>query len=403
MSTRIALPRYARFGAGALNDVGELVKRLGSSRPAVITDAFLAGNGRAERVMELLRAVDTQPVLFSETVPDPTTDSLDAALQVIREHRADAVIGFGGGSPMDTAKALAVLASNGGQMRDYRAPRSYEGPVLPIIAIPTTAGSGSETTQFTIITDTAADEKMLCPGLSFLPVAAIVDFELTLSMPPRLTADTGIDALTHAVEAYVSRKANPISDALALAAIKTISANLRRAYHDGADRDAREAMMMAATQAGIAFSNSSVALVHGMSRPIGAHFHVAHGLSNAMLFPAVTAFSLHAAPRRYAECARAYGISAVGSDLAVARRFVDKIASLCEELHVPTPRAYGIDKTVWEDKIPIMAQQALDSGSPANNPAVPTNIEIQEIYADVYDDRLVAACRPHDQLTWPAW
>jgi alcohol dehydrogenase class IV len=274
--------------------------------------------------------------------------------------------------------------NNGGQMHDYRAPRNYTGPALPIIAIPTTAGSGSEATQFTVITDTETDEKMLCPGLSFLPVAAIVDFELTLSMPPRLTADTGVDALTHAVEAYVSRKANPVSDAFALTAIKTISANLRRAHHDGTDREAREAMMVAATQAGMAFSNSSVALVHGMSRPIGAHFHVAHGLSNAMLFPAVTAASVHAAPRRYADCARAYGIGDLGTDEAIAKRFVDALAALCGDLDVPTPRSYGIDKSEWEKKIPVMAQQALDSGSPANNPFVPTNAQIQAIYADVY-------------------
>jgi alcohol dehydrogenase len=384
MSTKIALPRYARIGAGAVNDLGEIVQNLGSRRPAVITDAYLAGNGQADRVMTLLRTAGARPVMFSETVPDPTTDSLDAALEVIRDHGADAVIGFGGGSPMDSAKALAVLVNNGGQMHDYRAPRNYAGPALPIIAIPTTAGSGSEATQFTVITDTATDEKMLCPGLSFLPVAAIVDFELTMSMPPRLTADTGVDALTHAVEACVSRKANPVSDAFALTAIKTISANLRRAYHDGTDRVAREAMMVAATQGGMAFSNSSVALVHGMSRPIGAHFHVAHGLSNAMLFPAVTAFSVHAAPRRYAECARAYGIPAEGGDELIAERFVDELASLCEELAVPTPRTYGIDKSAWEDRIPMMAQQALDSGSPANNPVVPTKEQIQAIYTEIY-------------------
>jgi alcohol dehydrogenase class IV len=384
MSTKIALPRYARVGAGAVNDLGEIVHNLGSQRPAVITDAFLASNGLADRVMELLRAAGTHPVVFSETVPDPTTDSLDAALEVIGDHGADAVIGFGGGSPMDSAKALAVLVDNGGQMRDYRAPRNYTGPALPIIAIPTTAGSGSEATQFTVITDTATDEKMLCPGLSFLPVAAIVDFELTMSMPPRLTADTGVDALTHAVEAYVSRKANPVSDAFALAAIKTISTNLRRAYHDGEDRDARAAMMVAATHGGMAFSNSSVALVHGMSRPIGAYFHVAHGLSNAMLFPAVTAFSVPAAPRRYADCARAYGVAAGGSDELIAKRFVDELVSLCHDLKVPTPRTYGIDNSAWESRIPVMAQQALDSGSPANNPVVPTNDQIQEIYTDIY-------------------
>jgi alcohol dehydrogenase class IV len=384
MSTQIAFPRIAKIGGGSLNDLGDVVRTLAVWRPVVVTDKFLVGTGLVDRVVEILTKAGADPLVFSDTVPDPTTDSLDHAMRFIREHRADSVIGFGGGSPMDSAKALAVLATNGGQMRDYRAPHTYTGPALPIIAIPTTAGSGSEATQFTVISDSATDEKMLCPGLSFLPVAAIVDFETTLSMPPRLTADTGVDALTHAVEAYVSRKANAVSDALALAAITTIGKSLRAAYRDGADRDAREAMMAASTQAGMAFSNSSVALVHGMSRPIGAHFHVAHGLSNAMLFPAVTAFSVDAAPQRYAECARAYGMPTDGSDVSVANSFVGELVALCEDLEVPTPRSYGIDEALWREKIPLMASQALASGSPANNPIVPTDAQIEAIYADIY-------------------
>jgi alcohol dehydrogenase class IV len=384
MSTQIAFPRIAKIGGGSLNDLGDVVRTLAVWRPVVVTDKFLVGTGLVDRVVEILTKAGADPLVFSDTVPDPTTDSLDHAMRFIREHRADSVIGFGGGSPMDSAKALAVLATNGGQMRDYRAPHTYTGPALPIIAIPTTAGSGSEATQFTVISDSATDEKMLCPGLSFLPVAAIVDFETTLSMPPRLTADTGVDALTHAVEAYVSRKANAVSDALALAAIATIGKYLRPAYQDGMDRDAREAMMAASTQAGMAFSNSSVALVHGMSRPIGAHFHVAHGLSNAMLFPAVTAFSVDAAPQRYAECARAYGMPTDGSDVSVAKSFVGELVALCEDLEVPTPRSYGIDEALWREKIPLMASQALASGSPANNPIVPTDAQIEEIYADIY-------------------
>jgi len=318
-------------------------------------------------------------------VPDPTTVSLDAGLEAAHEHEPDCVIGFGGGSPMDTAKALAVLVRQGGQMRDYRAPRNYDGPALPIIAIPTTAGSGSEATQFTVITDSDSDEKMLCPGLSFLPIATIVDFELTLSMPPRLTADTGVDALTHAIEAYVSKKANPFSDGLALTAIRTISANLRRAYHDGDDRPAREAMMIAATQAGMAFSNSSVALVHGMSRPIGANFHVAHGLSNAMLLTAVTSFSINSAEHRYAECARAYGVADTHtSDANAAEALVTALTELCAELAVPTPRSYGIDEHEWTERIPLMAEQALASGSPQNNPVVPTSEQIEDLYTAAY-------------------
>ena len=265
MVASLALPRILRVGGGAVGELGDVVAGLGLRRPLLVTDAFLAGTGAAERLMATLRDAGLQPCLFAGTVPDPTTDSLDAGLTVLREHRADSVIGFGGGSPMDTAKALGLLGVQGGRMRDYKAPHANLGPALAVVAVPTTAGSGSEATQFTVITDSATDEKMLCPGPAFLPVAAVIDFELTLSMPSRLTADTGVDALTHAVEAYVSRKANPFSDGLALNAIRTIGHHLRRVYADGGDLKAREAMMLAATQAGIAFSNSSVALVHGMS------------------------------------------------------------------------------------------------------------------------------------------
>lgn len=385
MTANIAFPRYSRIGPGAINELPNVIQSLGLRRPLLVTDAYLTGVGAVDQIVTLLRDAGLTPAVFDRTVPDPNTASLDEGVEAVRAHDADSVIGFGGGSPMDSAKALAVLASQGGPMRKFKAPHSYSGPALPIIAIPTTAGSGSEATQFTIISDSDSEEKMLCPGLSFLPIAAIIDYELTLSMPPRLTADTGVDALAHAVEAYVSRKANPISDAMSLSAIRLISANLRRVYRDGSDRAARETMMAAATQAGIAFSNSSVTLVHGMSRPIGAHFHVAHGLSNAMLFPAVTAYSVSGAPSRYADCARAYGAADTKTtDEVASQRMVQALADLCRDLEVPTPKSYGIDHDTWDRLTPLMAEQAVASGSPANNPIVPSLDDIEKIYAQIY-------------------
>jgi alcohol dehydrogenase class IV len=385
MAANIAFPRYSRIGPGAINELPAVIDSLGLQRPLLVTDGYLTSTGVVDRVVALLQGAGLSPAVFDRTVPDPTTISLDDGVEAIRTHNADSVIGFGGGSPMDSAKALAVLASQGGPMRKFKAPHSYSGPALPIIAIPTTAGSGSEATQFTVISDSDNDEKMLCPGLSFLPIAAIIDYELTMSMPARLTADTGVDALAHAVEAYVSRKANPVSDAMSLSAIRLISANLRRVYRDGSDRDAREAMMAAATQAGMAFSNSSVTLVHGMSRPIGAHFHVAHGLSNAMLFPAVTAYSVAGAPSRYADCARAYGVAdANTTDVIASQNMVDALGALCHDLEVPTPKSYGIDVGTWDRLTPLMAEQAVASGSPANNPIVPSLDDIEAIYAQIY-------------------
>jgi alcohol dehydrogenase class IV len=280
---------------------------------------------------------------------------------------------------------MSVLHANGGQMRDYKVPNEIPQIGLPIIAIPTTAGTGSEVTRFTVITDTETDEKMLVAGLACCPTAAIVDFELTLTMPLRLTADTGIDSLTHAIEAYVSKRASPYTDGLAKNAMGLIAKNIRTACADPANRFAREAMMLGATTAGMAFSNASVALVHGMSRPIGAFFRVPHGLSNAMLLPEITAFSAPAALDRYADCARAMGVAeeGEGSQAAVAR-LLDALRSLNDDLKVPSPKAYGIAKDSYDALLPTMASQALASGSPANNPRVPSSEEIIELYRRVY-------------------
>ncbi|MBT8163128.1 iron-containing alcohol dehydrogenase [Arthrobacter sp. GN70] len=385
MIANIALPRIMKVGGGAISRIGALVAELGSTRPLVVTDSFMLTTGHVDRILAAIEQGGHDGAVFAGVVPDPTTDSLNSGVDAVTAHGADLIIGLGGGSAIDTAKALGILSRQGGQMRDFKAPRNNDGPAVPVVAIPTTAGSGSEATQFSIISDSETQEKMLCAGISFLPQAAVIDYELTLSMPARLTADTGIDALTHAIEAYVSRKANPFSDGFAMAAIRTIGANLRQVYADGSDKKARGEMMLAATQAGIAFSNSSVALVHGMSRPIGAHFHVAHGLANAMLFPAVTQFSVSAAEQRYADCARALGVAASNSsDSYAAEALVEELRALNRDLQVPTPQTFGIDRTAWDEKVPLMAEQALASGSPGNNPLVPDVEQIQDLYAEIY-------------------
>jgi alcohol dehydrogenase class IV len=385
MIAPIALPRILRIGGGALHETGEVLGLLGLSRPLIVTDPMMVKFGLAERLRDILRSAGIAATIFSDTVPEPDSDAVDRARDAVLAGDYDCLIGLGGGSPIDTAKAVAVLARQGGRMRDYKAPQQNSGPALPVIGIPTTAGTGSEATRFTVVTDSETHEKMLCIGQSFLPVAAIVDYELTLSKPPRLTADTGVDALTHAIEAYVSRRANPFSDGFALSAMHGIAANLRRAYTDGSDRAAREALMLGATQAGIAFSNSSVALVHGMSRPIGAHFHVPHGLSNAMLLPVVTAYSASAAERRYADCARAMGLAGTGgSDAAAVAALLEELHALNADLAVPSPRAWGIDPARWDELLPLMATQALASGSPANNPLVPDADTIRTLYSQAW-------------------
>lgn len=385
MTAQISLPRRLRIGAGASSELGAVLADLGLTRPLIVTDAFLAKSGLLAPVEEGLKAAGVTYRIFTGTVPDPTVASVKAGLAFLKEGDHDVVVGIGGGSPMDTAKALAVLAVFGGEIADYKAPHVQDKPGLPIVAVPTTAGTGSEATRFTIVTNEATDEKMLCPGLAYLPVAALIDYELTMGAPKRLTADTALDALTHALEAYVSRRANPFSDGAAEVAMKAIWANLRTVYREPSNRAAREAMMLGASWAGIAFSNASVALVHGMSRPIGAFFHVPHGLSNAMLLAEVTAFSIPGAPVRYAAAARIMGIAAAAdSDVAANAKLVEALASVVADLEVPSPRAYGISKERWFEVMETMAEQALASGSPGNNPRIPTSGEIVELYTRLW-------------------
>lgn len=385
MNFTISSPRQVLVGGGVIGRVAETLATFGLSRPLVVSDPFMVSSGLIQSCLAPLETAGIPVAVFSDTVPEPVDTVIAAGAEVIRRGDFDCLIGFGGGSPIDTAKAMAILAAGGGAMADYKVPHQADLEALPVIAIPTTAGTGTEVTRFTVITDTARDEKMLIAGLAALPLAALVDYELTFSVPPRTTADTGVDSFTHALEAFVSRRANPYSDSMALAAMRLIGGNLRRVYREPKNAAAREAMMLGATLAGLAFSNSSVALVHGMSRPIGAHFHVPHGLSNAMLLPAVTRYGLSHALARYAEAARVAGFAAAGeSDEAAAEALAAGLVTLNEDLGVPGPRQYGIDEAAWNAKLDLMAAQALASGSPGNNPRVPEAGEIVTLYREVW-------------------
>ena len=378
-------PRLTLVGGGSVGQVADVLRRLGLGRPLVVTDPHMVASGLLRRCLDPLEAAGIAAPVFSDTVSDPTDTVVQAGVARMRAGNFDCLIGFGGGSSIDTAKAMGLLALGDAPMSAYKVPASPDRAALPVIAIPTTAGTGSEATRVTVVTDTARDEKMLIMGLGCLPLAAIVDYELTFSLPKRITADTGIDSLTHALEAYVSRRANPVTDGWALASMGLIGAHLHTAYREPRNEAAREAMMLGAMLGGLAFSNASVALVHGMSRPIGAHFHVPHGLSNAMLLPAVTRFSVAAAPGRYAAAARQIGLAgAADDDDTACARLVEGLAALTAELEVPSPRAYGVAPAAWEERLDVMAEQALGSGSPANNPRVPDRAEIVALYRAVY-------------------
>lgn len=384
--TTITLPRTLLVGGGVLNQLPTVLQELSCQRALLVTDAMMVTLGHANRIQKLLAEHHISCDVFADTIPEPTSASIQAGVATVSQGNYDALIALGGGSPMDSAKAMAILGKLGGPIRDYAFPVQVNTPGLPLIAIPTTAGTGSEVTRFTIITDEKNDEKLLCIGTAFVPTAALIDYELTLSVPARTTADTGIDAMTHAIEAYVSRKANAYSDSQALAAMRLLGPNLKHAYDNGNNHEARAAMMLGSTLAGIAFSAASVALVHGMSRPIGAFFHVPHGLSNAMLLPTITAYSLSAAPVRYADCARALGFASEHDHTDIAnQKLLDMLCALNTHLQVPSLAQYGIDKARFIELIPTMAEQAIASGSPNNNPRIPSQPEMEQLYQQLWD------------------
>jgi alcohol dehydrogenase class IV len=383
MAATIVSPKMLLIGGGAVREIAGVLAKLGRRSPLIVTDPFMQSSGMLARVTAPLDEAKIKWQAFAETVSDPTDTAIEAGVAKLRAGSFDVLVAIGGGSPIDTAKGMAILASGGGKMRDYKVPFAADRAELPVVAIPTTAGTGSEVTRFTVVNDTQNDEKMLIAGLGCLPAAALVDYELTMALPKPMTGSTGMDALTHALEAYVSKKANPYSDQMALAAVGLLARNIRTAYGKPGDRAAREAMMLGATFAGLAFSNASVALVHGMARPIGAFFHVHHGTSIAMLLPAVTAYSAEGAPGRYASAARAMGLAG-GNDAEAVRALVAELRRLNQDLGIPTPKAHGIDEKRWTELLPTMAAQAIASGSPANNPRVPNPGEIVEIYKQAW-------------------
>ncbi|WP_318452465.1 iron-containing alcohol dehydrogenase [Photobacterium leiognathi] len=385
MSHQILVPKLIEIGGGALSKLPSVLKSLDVNYPLIVTDKMMVDLGYADKILQQLETAKFTAGLFDSVIPEPTVKSIMPGVEVAKFGNYDSIVALGGGSPIDSAKAIAILAKHGGKMSDYKVPNRVNQAGIPVIAIPTTAGTGSECTCFTVITDDISNEKMLCAGAGLMPAAAIVDYELTLTLPARNTADTGIDALTHAIESYVSKKANLFSDSQALSAMRLIAPNLRMAFNDGNDHKAREAIMVGATLAGIAFSNSSVALVHGMSRPIGAAFHVPHGLSNAMLLPKITEFSISAAPKKYANCARAMGVaSELDNDDIANTKLVNELLAINKDLNVPSLQEFGVKSEVFNAMLSTMAEQALASGSPSNNPLVPNSDQIIDLYKQVW-------------------
>jgi alcohol dehydrogenase len=368
------VPPIIHYGEGALGELGETARQLGFRRVLLVTDSGVVRLGVAGQARELLESAGVSVTLFEGVEPDPTLRNVEEGLATLHRADGDGIVAVGGGSSIDCAKAIAVRSTNPDPLPASMGVEQIPAAGLPVIAVPTTAGTGSEVTRIMVITDTERDVKMMFASRHCLCAAAIVDPLLTLSMPRPLTAAVGVDALTHAIEAYVSRRAQPLTDLLALSAIRLIAHYLRAAYNDGEDRAARSAVMLGAMQAGMAFSNASVALVHGMARPLGACFHLAHGVSIAVLLPVVTEFSLAAAPERYTEIAAAMGVT----------HLVTALQDLNRDVQIPTLGALNVPADRYESLLPKMAADALASGSPANNPRPATSEQIIALYRRAY-------------------
>ena len=383
MAREFIVPGQIITGSGALDMAEATLGQLGK-KAMIVTDKVMIQLGNCEKVENALKNQGVAYTIYSEVVGEPTDVMVENGLKLYKEEGCDFLVALGGGSPIDTMKAIGSLVVNGGSISDYMG-KIIDVEMPPMVAIPTTAGTGSEATQFTIITDTKKDIKMLLKGKVLMPSLAISDPQFTMTAPPKITAATGLDALCHAVEAYTSNKAQTLSDTFAMSAVKRIFKYLPTAFHDGKNEEARIQMAVAALEAGIAFNNASVTLIHGMSRPIGALFHVAHGLSNAMLLKECLSFALEGAYDRFADLGRAVGVAtAEDSDKEASEKFLAAVVALTEELETPTLEQFGIDKEAFFNVIEKMAYDAMDSGSPQNTRRAITQADVEQMYKNLW-------------------
>ena len=383
MAREFIVPGQMITGAGALEMARDTLGQLGK-KAMIVTDKVMMELGNCAKVEKVLKSQKVEYTIYSEIAGEPTDVMIEKGLTQYKEEGCDFLVALGGGSPIDSMKAIGSLVKNGGKISDYMG-KVIDVEMPPMVAIPTTAGTGSEATQFTIITDTKKDIKMLLKGKVLIPSLAIIDPQFTMTAPPKITAATGLDALCHAVEAYTSRKAQTLSDTFALSAVKRIFQYLPIAFRDGKNEEARVQMSVAALEAGIAFNNSSVTLIHGMSRPIGALFHVAHGLSNAMLMKECLGFALEGAYDRFADLGRAIGAAdGADSDETASAKFQAAVVALTEELETPTLAEFGIDKEAFFNVIEKMAYDAMDSGSPQNTQREITQADIEQMYKNLW-------------------
>ena len=373
------IPTVTLMGIGAYKEIGMQIRTLGGKKPYICTDKGIVDSGILEKVVEVIRRdCEVEPVVYDNTKPNPTDANVHEGLDLYKQNGCDLIVSLGGGSSHDCGKGIGIVATNGGNIRDYEGVDQSSVAMPPFIAVNTTAGTASEMTRFCIITDTSRKVKMAIVDWRVTPNVAIDDPLLMVGMPPGLTAATGMDALTHAVEAYVSTIATPVTDACALKAIELVAENLRAAVANGQDMQARDNMCYAQYLAGMAFNNASLGHVHAMAHQLGGFYDLPHGVCNAILLPHVARFNMIAKMDRFVDIAVAMGENVDGLSVrAAAEKALDAIQTLSSDIGIPS----GLDQLgVKEEDLKIMAENAQKDACGLTNPRCPNLDDVIQIY-----------------------
>lgn len=376
-----SIPQNIKVGAGSLSKLPELAKELGKKKAYIISGPHLSKIGMVAKCQEALGSAGIESESFTETEGNPSTETVEKATEGYKACGADFIVAFGGGSPLDVAKAVAVLATYGGKIEDYEGAGKVKGPVVPMIAIPTTAGTGSEVTAFSVITDHSRNYKLTVVSNYLLPSYAILDPELISTVPKNTAAACGIDAMVHALEAYISLAASPFSDMFAEKALRLIGANIKRYVEDRTDMKACEAMMVGSLFAGIAFSHARLGDVHAMSHPVSAFFNVPHGVANAILLPAVVDFNMNEAAEKYCFIYNAIATRKVLEKDFTPDMLGSEIRVLNHELGIPGSLS---EVGVQSDKFDVMADDAMKSGNILVNPRKTAKNDILDLYNQAF-------------------
>jgi len=385
-SFEFKLPTRILFGVNLVDSLGEEVKALGIQRLLLVTDQGVVHAGLLERVTRALDAAAVEYTIFDSVEANPTTTTVHSGAELFRKNKCDGLAALGGGSPIDAAKAIGVQATHAGDIMDYsrRVGKPVQNITPPLVAIPTTAGTGSEVTWVSVLVDPHDKVKIVVPSPYIAATVALVDPSLTVSLPPDVTASTGMDALTHAIEAYVSIKSHPVSDSLALEAIQLINSNLREAVGNGDNLAARADMLLASTMAGMAFVNASVGLSHAVAHALGGFFNIGHGIANAVMLPLVMRLSLIGNPGKYADIAVAMGENTEGlSEMEAAREAVFAVESLAADIGIPQDlKQLGADPA----RISDLAEETMNqTGAYPFNPRKVGKREIMQLFEQAFE------------------